>query len=125
MPANTPGVEDRPRPDRPSVVVTILLILAPFALWLLVAWQLVFVVPARRRVFDDYAMQLPWLTFQVVGASAWFAKHWWILVPACVAIGGPVVTLGTLGVRHWLRSRRLRQVWGAVLILPPLAALVA
>jgi type II secretory pathway component PulF len=57
-----------------GTVAHIGLILALFALY-------AFIVPAAKKMFDEYGMTLPWLTQEVIRLSNWIAAYWWALVP--------------------------------------------
>ena len=47
-----------------------------------VAAALLFYVPGRKRIFDEFGLRLPTLSRWVIQASNFVAAYWWVLVPA-------------------------------------------
>ncbi len=87
-------------------------------LWLLLFAGLVVIVPAQRKVFDNYGMTLPEITTVTVDISMWFVDYWWCTIPF-VAIAA-AATFGISYLVQRLRSRVLNLLWTAMLIGLPL-----
>jgi type II secretory pathway component PulF len=80
----------------------VILAVLSLALWLGVAAQLFWVAPQARRVFEEFQMQIPWLTRQVVH------EFWWV-APACL-VAGLVISL----------TARSHGVWFLLMVVLPL-----
>jgi type IV pilus assembly protein PilC len=40
---------------------------------------MVFIIPKFKKIFDEFNLQLPWMTKTLIGVSDWMAKYWyWI-----------------------------------------------
>jgi type II secretory pathway component PulF len=104
---------------KPSFVVTALLVAAGAALWLGLCAQLA-MVPAVKRRFDEFGLQLPALTKLVLKVSDLVWANPWLAVPT--VFGGLVVWVGLVG---WLRHHRGWTVAVSVLAVLMIAGLVA
>ena len=98
---------------KPSFVITALLVAAGAVLWLGL-WAQLGAVPVVKRRFDEFGLQLPWLTKRVIGAGNLAWANVWVAIPT--ALGGLVLWYLLVG---WLRHR---PGWTAAVTL--IAALV-
>jgi hypothetical protein len=90
------------------------------ALWLALLAIMVFVIPAQRRIFDNFGMQLPIASQVIVDISMWFADYWWVFLLSLVQ-GLVLAALVTYLVRHRSNNRLLMAVWTMFLIGVPVA----
>jgi type II secretory pathway component PulF len=84
------------------ILLVVVLILLSTVLWVAAAVQVLFVLPRFEKLFNDFAMKIPFVTEQVIRQS------WWV-APTCFFVAG--VTCFTT------RSRWVRRI---CLILAPL-----
>jgi type II secretory pathway component PulF len=76
--------------------------------------------PGWKRRFDEFGLQLPWLTKQVIGLANLAWDNWWLAVP--LALVGALAWGGIVG---WLRHARGWATAVTVAAALMLAALVA
>src|SRR5437763_7506878 len=79
-------------------------------LWLLIPIVLIFVVPAQKRTFDNFGMQLPVITQLILDVSMWAVEYWWV-VAICYIQAAVVAWLITYLVRHRTENRLLMAFW--------------
>jgi len=85
-----------------------------------VAAELLLYVPGQKRIFEEYGLQLPWLSRWVIQASAFLVEYWWAVMPLVLAaLCGAILLL-----RHAFASRALGTVFAVgVLTLLTMAGL--
>ncbi len=94
---------------KPSYVATGFLVAAGVVLWLALWTQVLLLTPPLKKQFDEFGLQLPWLTKQVVGLANLAWDNWWLSVPA--ALVGALAWGGLVGgLRH-------RAGWAAAVTL--------
>jgi hypothetical protein len=74
---NTPQQPAPPPTRGPNILVIAVLAFFSLALWLAVAFQLVFIAPRFEKLFADFSLKIPWATERVIFDA------WWI-APACL-----------------------------------------
>src|ERR1043166_3370351 len=111
-----------PEPPKPSIVLTVIIVLAALVLWLVAIGELVWMVPFFERMFADFKMRLPDSTEAIIGASRWCVKYFLVL-PLVFTILAVAVAVSTWLIRHMARKRWLGWVWSAAMLVVP--ALVA
>lgn len=99
----------------PSVVGTVICACLVAVSALVLLTQLVVISPQLKIRFDEYGLQLPWLTKFVLGLGRWFHSYWWILVPLLMAVLALCVG-GLAWLRHGLRYRAILLT--ALLVFP-------
>jgi type IV pilus assembly protein PilC len=57
-------------------------------------------VPRAKRTFDEFGLQLPWLTQTVVRLSNWIAEYWWATLPVFGLLG-----IADFALIRWLARR--------------------
>ncbi len=103
-----------------SIAGTVIRLVIAALLWLTLFVVLIFVVPAKRRLFEEHAVPLPNLTQLVIDISAWFADYWWVTIPFLLPLFVVAAVL-TWVVRHRVKSCLLDALWTLVLIGLPFA----
>jgi type II secretory pathway component PulF len=91
------------------------------AIWLAVLLSLelavsgvyLIVIPGQKRVFDEYNLQLPWLTKTVLDAGNFFARYSLLLVPTLLSATLVGVILG----RHLFRRPTAGTVVAVLLLM--------
>ena len=68
-------------------------------LWLVVAFQALFIVPRFEKLFLDFKMKLPFFTELVIGFSR-FSRHGWLLLPLCL-IAAALVCIALTWQSRW------------------------
>jgi type II secretory pathway component PulF len=91
------------------------------ALHLLLAIALVVIVPGQKKTFDEYNLQLPWLTKVVIDAGSLSARFWWAILPTLISATVVGVILG----RHAFRRPTVGTVFAVLCLFGLLAALTA
>jgi type II secretory pathway component PulF len=72
-------------------------------LWLLADWQLCKIIPSQSVKFNEYGLQLPFLTKFVIKLSHKVCElHWWMNISILL-----VMLLPGVAVIIWFQSRRL------------------
>jgi type IV pilus assembly protein PilC len=57
-------------------------------------------VPRAKRTFDEFGLQLPWLTQTVIRLSNWIAEYWWATLPVFGLLG-----IADFALTRWLARR--------------------
>ena len=73
---------------------------------------LILYVPAQKRAFDEFGLQLPYATRAVLHLSSFFLMFWWLLVPALLIVGAGLPLL----LRHVARAVTLGNVFAAIIL---------
>ena len=111
-----------PEEPRPSILVTVVIVGLAMLFWLMVAAELVFLVPLFERIFADFRLRVPDATSAVIDVSRWFVKYWYVL-PMPFGILAVAVAAFTWSIRHVARMPKLGVAWSAAMLLVP--ALIA
>jgi type II secretory pathway component PulF len=108
-----------PDSERPSLGVTVFVIIVPAILWIAVLAELMFFVPIFDRIFADFHLGLPLASEWTIACSHWCIKYPYVLpMPLAmivVAIAGSIWLI-----RHQLGKRLLGGVWCAAMMLLPI-----
>src|SRR5258708_5228873 len=109
---------DQREAAQPNLIVTGVVFLVAAILWIVIAAELLFVVPQFERAFMDFQMKLPLATEAVIACSRWCIKYWYVLAMQMAMIAAVMAALTWL-VRHRLRKRWLSGVWCLAMLLLP------
>ena len=109
---------------RPSILVTVVIVGLAILFWLVVAVELVFLVPFFEKTFVDFQLRLPVTTSAVITVSRWFVKYFYVL-PVPLAIIAVAVAASTWVIRHVARKPKTGIVWSAVMLLLPVLVAVS
>jgi hypothetical protein len=71
----------------PSLALAALGTLAHAGLVLVLFVLYVSVVPSAKKTFDEFGVQLPWLSLSVIRVSNWVCEYWWMLAPVVLGFG--------------------------------------
>lgn len=86
----------------------------------LLLWAvLVVFVPMQKKRFDEYNLQLPWLTKTVIQASDWFTSGWYFVTPTLVS----AMCVGVLAGRHLFRRPTVGTAFAGLCLFALVAAL--
>jgi type II secretory pathway component PulF len=108
--------------DRPSLVTTVVVVVAAVLLWILVLGELLFIVPLFEAAFADFHLRVPQVTGAIIACTRWCTKYPYVL-PMPLAIITTGVAVSTLLIRHQLRKGVLGAAWClAMLLLPAVVA---
>ncbi|MBN1588148.1 MAG: type II secretion system F family protein [Pirellulales bacterium] len=79
--------DDRLGPIWQSVVGRIFylvgLVLFMFAIWI---WMMIMILPRFTDIFDDFGMQLPYVTRQMIGLTESFYEYWYLFTPGLILL---------------------------------------
>jgi type II secretory pathway component PulF len=92
-------------------------------LWLVLLAVMIFYVPSRQKIFEDFKYKIPYTTEVILSLSNWLTEFWILFGPFLVfvllIVDAPVYFLFRLGPR----TRTASRLWSGLMILLPLAAL--
>jgi type II secretory pathway component PulF len=71
---------------------------------------LLFVVPRCKKVYDEFNLQLPWVTKTLVQCGDWWCKYWYFAGPLSLLL----MAAGVIGGRHLFRRTWPGNVYAAV-----------
>lgn len=71
---------------------------------------LLFVVPGQKKLYDDFNMQLPWMSKLLVQWSGWWCKYWYFTAPLSFLL----MVGGVIAGRHLFRRTWPGNVYAAV-----------
>jgi hypothetical protein len=108
--------------DRPSLVTTVVVVVAAVLLWIVVLGELLFIVPLFEAVFVDFGLRVPQVTEATIACTRWCTKYPYVL-PMPLAIITTGVAVSTWLIRHQWRNGVLGAVWCLAMLL--LLAVVA
>lgn len=102
------------RAEKPAswAVTTVWLTLIALAVIALAA-VLGLYVPVRKKVFDEYGLQLPEVTRMVLHLSDLFLAFWWVLAPALLLVCGGL----PLVIRHVARAATVGNLFAALFLV--------
>lgn len=75
----------------PSLVLTYLLAV-PLVISTILTGLMIFIVPKYKKILDDFGMQVPWVTEELIASSDFAAKFWSIVV-ASLVLGAIMATI--------------------------------
>src|SRR5438874_558626 len=52
----------------------------------ILSFIMIFIIPKFEKIFEDFKMQLPWITETLIATSRWFVKYWYVIPLFPVAI---------------------------------------
>jgi len=110
-----------PTRTQSSVPITIVLVGLSLLLMLALIGQLLLVVPAYEKHFEDFRMRLPFATELTIAAARFVFKYWFVLVP-CILCAFALAGWVSYVIRHQSGSRLLSALWFLLLIGLPLLA---
>jgi type II secretory pathway component PulF len=112
-----------PSAPRRSVVGTAVLTGVGVALWLALAFVLLYVAPHYQAVFADRGRRVPTATANTFTLAEWTARVWWavaLLSPVTLAL----IAVTSWAVRHRVPGTTAGRVWFGFLLGLPLLAQV-
>jgi type IV pilus assembly protein PilC len=83
---------------------------------LILCFIMIYIIPKFKRIFNDFGMQLPWLTQTLIAVSDWVATYWYVLplFPLCWWLMIKLIRLNRSGAyaldRLWLWSPIAGQI---------------
>lgn len=105
MPA-TPDAT-RPRPRWPGTALWLALLVS---LHVTRGSLLLLVVPKFKKTFDEYNLQLPWVTKTLIQCSGWWCKYWYAAGPLSMML----MVGGVVAGRHLFRRTWPGDAYAAV-----------
>jgi len=104
--------------ERPNPRVTTIVVILAAMLWMMIAAELLFVVPHFERIFMDFQMRLPLTAEAIIACSRWCMKYPYVLpMPMAMIVGG--VAASTWLIRHRVRKSWLGVLWCLAMLLLP------
>jgi type II secretory pathway component PulF len=104
----------------PNPIVTGIVFLLAAILWIVIAAEMLFVVPEFERIFVDFHMRLPLATEAIIACSRWCVKYWYVLAMQMAMAAGGMAALTWL-IRHRVRKNWLSSLWCLAMLLVPAA----
>jgi len=91
------------------------------AIWLAVllvlhvvfAVVMVVVIPRQKKTFDEYNLQLPWLSKTVIDLAAVYTRFWWLILPVQLS----VTVVGVIFGRHAFRRPTPGTVFALIVLI--------
>jgi hypothetical protein len=114
-----PAGRGLPDVNKPSLPMTVLLVVVSTALWMAVL-QACFPLAVQSATCEKLEVALPFPAVAVLTLSFWhwFALYWWMVAAVFLPASG-VFAFVTILLRHGIRSRLIHWTWGMFLIVTP------
>jgi type II secretory pathway component PulF len=106
--------------QKPSLAITILLLILSLALYLAWIGQMVLVIPEYERMYAEFRIRAPAVTEATFNYSRFVANFWYILVFFALFIAYPAIGYFSYYLRHRCNRCVLRRFWFVLIICSPL-----